>query len=194
MDVIGELLIEKFQISILAFVFYCCEIFRPLELSNSNSSVNKRKGGVAVEGAEAAWDGFSESSSTTSSSQSQQQQQNSNIYSSVTQKLRKERGQNLDQFMATFMQSVEQSTDVGEDVSQLMTTNHLQSQQQKMNRNNQKDKEDRGPPGRNLVFGDLFELRRPPNGRDALNYHRHPVRGPSKCFIYIGEFCFLTFK
>lgn len=31
-----------------------------------------------------------------------------NIYSSVTQKLRKEKGQSLDAFMVTFMHSIEQ--------------------------------------------------------------------------------------
>lgn len=120
-----------------------------------------------MDAASAAWDGFSESSSTASG----QSQQNATIYSSMTQKLRKERGQNLDQFMSTFMQSIEQSTDVGEDVFQ---------------QSNNRDK-GHAPPGKNLVFGDLFELRSPPNGKEKLNYHLHPVRGPSKCFIYIGN-------
>lgn len=122
-----------------------------------------------------AWDGFSETSSTGSSSQSQQQ--NATIYSSMTQKLRKERGQNLDQFMSVFMQSIEQSTDVGEEVFQQGNSGPIVPH---------------APPGKNLVFGDIFELRRPPNGKEALNYHLHPVRGPAKCFIYIGEEVLLT--
>lgn len=77
--------------------------------------------------------------------------------------------------MATFMVSIEQSTDVGEDV--------IQMNQQ---RNGAKDTQ-HTPPGTNLVFGDLFELRKAPNGKEALNYHLHPVRGPSKCLIYIGK-------
>lgn len=120
----------------------------------------------------AAWDGFSEGAVAAGG----QPHSNATIYSSVTQKLRKERGQNLDQFMATFMQSIEQSTDVGEDVCL-----------QQASGGGGATTEAREPPGKNLVFGDLFELRRPPNGKEALNYHLHPVRGPSKCFIYIGE-------
>lgn len=103
------------------------------------------------------WDGFSEPALP----------QHANILN----KLKKERGQNnLDQFMHTFMQSIEQKTDVGEDIGG-------QGGQDSCHR----------PPGKSLVFGDLFELRKPPNGKEALNYHRHPVRGPSKCLVYIGE-------
>lgn len=129
-----------------------------------------------------AWDGFSETSSTTSNTSSQS---NATIYSSVTHKLRKERGQYLDQFMATFMQSIEQATDVGEDVC--------------LNMNQGRNKQDNSkgelpqPPGRNLVFGDLFELRSAPNGKEKLNYHLHRVRGPSQCLVYIGKSYFVYY-
>ena len=141
-----------------------------IQKSHSGTRLSKQKA-PPVEGVEAAaWDAENVSAAPTSSGS----QSNANIYSSMTQKLRKERGQNLDQFMVTFMQSIEQTTEVGEDVRDL------------------KNKEGNGnkghqPPGHSFVFGDLFQLDRPPNDKSELNYHLHPANRPSKCFIYIGE-------
>lgn len=98
---------------------------------------------------------------------------NSTIYSSVTQKLRKERGQNLDAFICTFMQSIEQSTDVGEDVIEMkeIKPNEMEPH----------------PPGESLIFGDLFGLKssfKQPN-REALAKQMRWIQGPSECLIYI---------
>lgn len=99
---------------------------------------------------------------------------NTNIYSSVTQKLRKERGQNLDAFVNTFMLSIEQSnsTDIGEDVILIKDIDSESCRPE--------------PPGRNLVFGDLFEL------KSTFNYNSLPfvlckpsIYGPTQCLIYI---------
>lgn len=145
-------------------------ISRPLDQSNSGTKLSKLKGaikvaidGTSVEAMEStSWDGFND----------QQLPPNANIL----HKVRKERGQNLDQFMATFMQSIEQSTDVGEDVAQMNNIGH-----------SEQNKEAHFAPGDSLVFGDHFELRKPRNGKEALNYHHHPVRGPSKCLVFIGK-------
>lgn len=101
---------------------------------------------------------------------------NSTIYSSVTQKLRKERGQNLDAFICTFMQSIEQSTDIGEDVIEMKET--------KLN-----DMKPH-PPGVSLVFGDLFGVKssfKQPN-KEALAEQMRWLEGPSECLIYICKF------
>lgn len=100
---------------------------------------------------------------------------NSTIYSSVTQKLRKERGQNLDAFICTFMQSIEQSTDFGEDVIEM-----------KEIESNEKNPQ---PPGQSFIFGDLFgvksSIKQP--SREALAEQMHRIHGSSECFIYICE-------
>lgn len=100
------------------------------------------------------------------------------IYNSVTQKLRKERGQNLDPFIFSFMQSVEQnaSTDIGEDVILIKDSKNESLKPE--------------PPGRNVIFGDLFEIKSSSNiFKYSLNIINHPVvRGPSQCLIYICEF------
>lgn len=98
---------------------------------------------------------------------------NSTIYSSVTQKLRKERGQNLDAFICTFMQSIEQSTDIGEDVIEMNEIKSIEIKSQ--------------PPGQNLVFGDLFGIKsslKHPN-KEALAEQMGWIQGPSECLIYI---------
>lgn len=93
----------------------------------------------------------------------------------MTQKLRKERGQNLDAFICTFMQSIEQSTDVGEDVIEMNEVKHpfeLKPQ---------------SPPGQSLVFGDLFSMKsafKQPN-REALAEQLRWFQGPSECLVYI---------
>lgn len=91
---------------------------------------------------------------------------NITIYNSVTQKLRKERGQNLDSFMQTLMHSIEQNTDIGEDVIDIKI-----------------DHKKIEPPIKNLVFGDLFEIK----SLKTISNHAlpYPVTGPSKCFTYI---------
>lgn len=99
---------------------------------------------------------------------------NSTIYNSVTQKLRKERGQNLDAFICTFMQSIEQSsnTDIGEDV--------IEMRDGKANERKPK------PPGRNLVFGDLFGIKNTiKSSNQILAAQQSWIHGPSQCLIYI---------
>ncbi|XP_053687378.1 sorting nexin-14-like [Sabethes cyaneus] len=92
-----------------------------------------------------------------------------NIYSSVTQKLRKEKGQSLDAFMVTFMHSIEQSPDIGEDVIQFKEV----------------VKKKHKTPGQSLVFGDLFELKKGSKNTHTTTLLSHSVRGPSQCLIYI---------
>lgn len=93
-----------------------------------------------------------------------------NIYNSMTQKLRKERGQNLENFVQNFMQSIEPNADVGEDVVMMNDTKSVPK-----------------PPGRNFVFGDLFELKYHPKYFNQT-VQVHSVRGPSQCLIYICKF------
>ncbi|XP_055694415.1 sorting nexin-14-like isoform X1 [Lutzomyia longipalpis] len=136
------------------------------------SRLSKLKGVIrgAVDGAPleateipTVWDAFSETQAAAP---------NPTIYSSMTQKLRKERGQNLDNFMVSFMQSIEQTTDVGEDVIELREENE---RQQRPN-----------PPGRNLIYGDLFAVHKNAhllhNSSLALPY---TIKGPSQCLVYI---------
>ncbi|XP_055530775.1 sorting nexin-14-like [Wyeomyia smithii] len=92
-----------------------------------------------------------------------------NIYSSMTQKLRKEKGQSLDAFMVTFMHSIEQSPDIGEDVIQFKEI----------------VKKKHKTPGQSLVFGDLFELKKGSKNTHTTTLLSHSVRGPSQCLIYI---------
>lgn len=95
-----------------------------------------------------------------------------NIYSSVTSKLRKEKGQSLDSFMTTFMHSTEQNPDIGEDVM------FMRAEEDMIHRPS--------PPDNNWVFGNLFELK-----RTSLNVNMskiaasNNVKGPSQCLIYI---------
>ncbi|XP_052860085.1 sorting nexin-14-like [Anopheles cruzii] len=92
-----------------------------------------------------------------------------NIYSSVTQKLRKEKGQSLDVFMTTFMHSIEQSPDIGEDVAMEKTSAKKWTK----------------VPGQSVVFGDLFELKKASKNTHTTTLLSHSVRGPSQCFVYI---------
>lgn len=94
----------------------------------------------------------------------------------MTQKLRKERGQNLDAFVSTFMQSIEQSssTDIGEDVILIRDINTESAQNE--------------PPGRNVVFGDLFELKSPSHSNLPFVFTKPSVYGPTQCLIYIRKF------
>uniref|UniRef100_A0A1L8DUI3 Putative sorting nexin-14 n=1 Tax=Nyssomyia neivai TaxID=330878 RepID=A0A1L8DUI3_9DIPT len=139
--------------------------------SSAVSRLSKLKGVIrgAVDGAPleateipTVWDAFSETQASAP---------NPTIYSSVTQKLRKERGQNLDNFMVSFMQSIEQTTDVGEDVIEMREENERQRP---------------NPPGRNLLYGDLFGVHRNAhllhNPSLALPY---TIKGPSQCLVYI---------
>lgn len=111
-----------------------------------------------VEAIPTVWDAFVEP-----------QIQSHTIYSSVAQKLRKEKGQNLDPFMSIFMQSVDQiPADYGEDV--------IKIKDRKFKLDNSKH------PGNNLVFGDLFEMK---SQSQSTTLPIHCVKGPSQCFIYI---------
>uniref|UniRef100_A0AAG5DUD2 PXA domain-containing protein n=1 Tax=Anopheles atroparvus TaxID=41427 RepID=A0AAG5DUD2_ANOAO len=92
-----------------------------------------------------------------------------NIYSSVTQKLRKEKGQSLDAFMTTFMHSIEQSPDIGEDV--VLEKEPIKKKAR--------------VPGQSVVFGDLFELKKASKNTHTTSLLSHSVRGPSQCFVYI---------
>lgn len=114
-----------------------------------------------VEAIPTVWDAFVEP-----------QIQSHTIYSSVAQKLRKEKGQNLDPFMSIFMQSVDQiPADFGEDV--------IKMKDRKFKLKNSKH------PGNNLVFGDLFEMK---SQSQSTTIPIHCVKGPSQCFIYICKF------
>lgn len=104
-------------------------------------------------------------------------QGNSTIYNSVAQKLRKERGQNLDAFIHTFMQSIEQSsnTDIGEDVIMMKEIDSEHERPQ--------------PPGHNSIFGNLFGLgpATAHHNHASFGVRQHPAKGPSQCLIYIRE-------
>lgn len=72
------------------------------------------------------------------------------------------------------MQSIEPNVaDVGEDVI-LMNEKKTASKKPQ-------------PPGRNFVFGDLFELKYHPKYLNQT-VQVHNVRGPSQCLIYIRKF------
>lgn len=73
------------------------------------------------------------------------------------------------------MQSIEQSTDVGEDVIEMK---EIKPSEMKLH-----------PPGESLVFGDLFGMKssfKPPN-KEALAEQMHWIQGPSECLIFICE-------
>lgn len=107
---------------------------------------------------------------------------NPTIYTSVTQKLRKERGQHLDNFISSFMQSIEFVPDLADDAAVAAELSKQPTVQLRK----------KTPPGRNLVFGDLFELRRSlihsnsthENGSNARCWSSN-VRGASKCLVFI---------
>lgn len=94
--------------------------------------------------------------------------QNTNYYSSVAVKLRKERGQDLEGFMATLMHSVEQSVDYGDEAN-----DEKKFLFKKPNK-----------PGNNLLFGNLFDLK----ASSKLVHHNIgslPTSTASQCLIYI---------
>lgn len=80
------------------------------------------------------------------------------------------------------MQSIEQSTDVGEDViemKEIKATEHIQH-----------------PPGHSLVFGDLFGMKlsfKQPN-KEALAEQMRWIQGPSECLIFICKLLLQIFK
>lgn len=123
-----------------------------------------RGGATSVEATEVptVWDAFTDEPSLNRDNPS-------NIYNSVAQKLRKERGQNLENFVTSFMQSIEPNTDVGEDVILMNDSKNISKKPQ---------------PRRNFVFGDLFELKYSPKYLNQ-SIKVHSVRGPSQCLIYI---------
>lgn len=114
---------------------------------------------------------------------------NTTIYTSVTQKLRKERGQNLETFISSFMQSIEQTTDLGEDVIQLNATETTGATESPRKLPPPRKLT---PPGRNLVFGDLFESKKrlfqqPHCAAVSRDQWSNGIAGPSKCAVYICE-------
>lgn len=74
------------------------------------------------------------------------------------------------------MQSIEQSTDVGEDVIEMKETKPIEIKPQ--------------PPGQSLVFGDLFGMKSTlkHSNKEALAEQMRWLQGPSECLIYICEF------
>lgn len=72
------------------------------------------------------------------------------------------------------MQSIEQNTDVGEDVIQ---TNEIDEDIQVPSR----------PPGHSLVFGNLFDIKSPSKHVNQIAFAEQQswIRGPSQCLIYI---------
>lgn len=93
----------------------------------------------------------------------------------MTQKLRKERGQNLDAFICTFMQSIEQSTDVGEDVIEMKEPKIFNTKH---------------PPGHSSIFGDLFGMKTMNKKINPSRFveQRRWIRGPCQCLVYICEY------
>lgn len=75
------------------------------------------------------------------------------------------------------MQSIEPNTDIGEDVILMNDSKNISKKPQ--------------PPGRNFVFGDLFELK---YSMKYLNQtiQMHSVRGPSQCLIYIRKMLLIS--
>ncbi|KAG4066493.1 hypothetical protein HA402_007129 [Bradysia odoriphaga] len=144
---------------------------RPTESQSVFRLGSKLKGAIrgaptSVEATEVptVWDAFTDEPALA-------RDNSSNIYSSVAQKLRKERGQNLENFVTNFMQSIEPNiADVGEDVILMNEKKTVPKKPQ--------------PPGRNFVFGDLFELKYHPKYLNQT-VQVHNVRGPSQCLIYI---------
>uniref|UniRef100_A0A336MLP9 CSON003419 protein n=1 Tax=Culicoides sonorensis TaxID=179676 RepID=A0A336MLP9_CULSO len=117
--------------------------------------------GAPLEEMPTVWDALTDQTQTDSK----------NIYSSVTSKLRKEKGQSLDSFMSTFMHSIEQSPDMGEDV---MYMNNDETENQRPS-----------PPDNNWVFGNLFELKRTSYSMPTPKIvASNNVKGPSQCLIY----------
>ncbi len=118
----------------------------------------------AVDGFEATeiptvWDGIWET----------QNVQNTNYYSSMAVKLRKERGQNLDSFMQTLINSCEQSVEHGEDPVQKLI--------------NETPKKISTKSEKNVMYGNLFDLKTSTN----LVNHDSPFNGnynPSNTLIY----------
>lgn len=95
----------------------------------------------------------------------------------MAQKLRKERGQNLDAFINTFIQSIEQSsmTDIGEDVIMMKEFKPKPNKPQ--------------PPGISSIFGNLFNLRIPTYNDDISHSYipKNSVIGPTQCLIYLRK-------
>lgn len=80
------------------------------------------------------------------------------------------------------MQSIEQSTDIGEDVIELNEAHHPF------------DGKPQSPPGQSLVFGDLFSMKsahKQPN-REALAEQLRWFQGPSECLVYICKYKFVA--
>lgn len=86
------------------------------------------------------------------------------------------------------MQSIEQTADLGEDVINMSSECE--------NTNTKKVPRKITPPGRNLVFGDLFELKSSQSVKLLYTTTSNlsiGIRGPSQCLIYICKLCCLLF-
>lgn len=86
----------------------------------------------------------------------------SSYYSSMTVKLRKERGQDLDNFMLAFFQSIEQDTDVGEDIAFTQTQEEKFKTRLGVKLNH----------GKSEVFKNLFNI---PSAANQPQYSSVPV-------------------
>lgn len=163
-------------------------IFRSLEQQqpSSVSRLVKLKGAIrgAIDGSSleatevpTVWDALTDEPQVNS-------QCNANLTTnnSATQKLRKERGQSLEALICTFMQSIEQNTDYGEDVIQT-------------NENEDDFQLPSGPPGHSLIFGDLFGIKTPTKHCNQIAFAEQQswIRGPSQCLIYIRTFQMLLY-
>lgn len=83
------------------------------------------------------------------------------------------------------MQSIEQTADLGEDVINMSSDGG--------NTNNKKVPRKITPPGRNVVFGDLFELKSSQSIKllyTTTSDLSISIRGPSQCIIYICKWNF----
>lgn len=74
------------------------------------------------------------------------------------------------------MQSIEQSTDVGEDVIQM--------------KENYNDDVDLQPPGHSLIFDDLFGIKHSVKHVNQISCaeQQNWIHGPSQCLIYICKY------
>jgi hypothetical protein len=90
-----------------------------------------------------------------------------NYYNSMTAKLRRERGQDLESFMSTFYHSIEQEADIGEDISaQLHAKTH-----RRMNSKHKNSLE---------LYQNLFNIPQSSNQQYITSF----VKTPSKSFLY----------
>lgn len=98
---------------------------------------------------------------------------NSSYYNSVAVKLRKERGQDLDSFMHAFFMSIEQDTDVGEDVALMHFVDERARARLKMKLKNVEKGE---------IYRNLFNI--PSEARRDQYYTVPSVRSATESVVY----------